>query len=39
LSHETTFCTHCATRLEPIVLEEDGGAKTRLRCPACGWTH
>jgi NAD+ diphosphatase len=39
LSYETTFCTNCATRLEPIVLEEDGGAKTRLRCPACGWTH
>jgi NADH pyrophosphatase NudC (nudix superfamily) len=39
LSHQTTFCTNCATRLEPIVLEEDGGAKTRLRCPACGWTH
>ena len=22
-----------------MVLEEDGGPKTRLRCPACGWTH
>jgi NAD+ diphosphatase len=39
LSHQTIFCTNCATRLEPIVLEEDGGAKTRLRCPACAWTH
>ncbi|MDQ6629899.1 MAG: NUDIX domain-containing protein [Pseudomonadota bacterium] len=39
MSHATTFCVNCATRLEPITLEEDGGAKTRLRCPACGWTH
>ena len=38
-SYQTTFCVNCATRLEPILLEEDGGAKTRLRCPACGWTH
>lgn len=22
-----------------MVLQEDGGAKERLRCPACGWTH
>jgi NADH pyrophosphatase NudC (nudix superfamily) len=33
------FCPACATPLEPIALEEDGGAKTRLRCPGCGWTH
>jgi len=33
------FCPVCATPLEPIALEEDGGAKTRLRCPGCGWTH
>lgn len=39
MSHETTFCTNCATRLEPVVAQEDGGEKTRLRCPACGWTH
>jgi NAD+ diphosphatase len=37
--YETRFCTNCATALEPIVAEEDGGPKTRLRCPACGWTH
>jgi len=36
---ETTFCVHCATRLATIALQEDGGAKSRLRCPACGWTH
>jgi len=39
MNHATVFCTHCATRLEPIAIEEDGGPKTRLRCPACGWTH
>ena len=33
------FCTACATPLQMLSLEEDGGAKTRLRCPACGWTH
>ncbi len=38
-THETIFCVSCATRLEPISLEEDGGAKIRSRCPACGWTH
>jgi NAD+ diphosphatase len=38
-SHETIFCVNCATRLESISTLEDGGAKTRLRCPACGWTH
>lgn len=34
-----TYCADCATPLEPITLAEDGGDKTRLRCPACGWTH
>ncbi len=33
------FCPACATPLAPIVQAEDGGDKTRLRCPACGWTH
>jgi NAD+ diphosphatase len=33
------FCPDCATPLADIELPEDGGAKTRLRCPACGWTH
>ena len=33
------FCPACATPLQPLAMEEDGGAKTRLRCPACGWTH
>ena len=33
------FCPRCATELQPIELLEDGGAKLRLRCPACQWTH
>jgi NADH pyrophosphatase NudC (nudix superfamily) len=36
---DVRYCTSCATELAPMVLEEDGGPKTRLRCPACGWTH
>ena len=39
MSFETRFCVNCATALASIAVEEDGGAKTRLRCPACGWTH
>ncbi|MDQ6684741.1 MAG: NUDIX hydrolase [Pseudomonadota bacterium] len=38
-AYRTAFCTHCATALAPIAVDEDGGSKTRLRCPACGWTH
>lgn len=33
------FCPNCATSLESIERLEDGGAKARLRCPACDWTH
>lgn len=33
------YCPQCATALAPIVAAEDGGDKTRLRCPACAWTH
>ena len=39
MSFETTYCTNCATRLAFVTVEEDGGPTTRLRCPACGWTH
>jgi NAD+ diphosphatase len=39
MSFDVVFCSHCASRLEPISQAEDGGAKTRLRCAACGWTH
>ena len=33
------FCPTCATPLQALSVEEDGGPKTRMRCPACGWTH
>ncbi|RZT95352.1 NUDIX hydrolase [Rivibacter subsaxonicus] len=33
------YCPACATELALISAAEDGGDKTRLRCPACGWTH
>ena len=33
------FCPECATPLEFIAQLEDGGAKERLRCVACGYTH
>ena len=33
------FCPSCAIALQSMSAIEDGGAKTRLRCPACGWTH
>lgn len=39
MPHEYKFCPNCATGLEPIAVEEDGGPKVRLRCPACQWTH
>ncbi|NUZ05440.1 NUDIX domain-containing protein [Piscinibacter koreensis] len=39
MSHAVRFCVNCATPLEAITADEDGGPKTRLRCPACGWTH
>ena len=33
------YCPSCATELQLLALEEDGGPKTRLRCPACAFTH
>lgn len=33
------FCPQCATPLQWIAQQEDGGEKQRLRCPACQWTH
>ncbi len=33
------FCPSCATPLQPLAAAEDGGEKTRQRCPACAWTH
>ena len=33
------FCPACSTGLQPIEQLEDSGLTTRLRCPACNWTH
>ena len=33
------YCPTCATELTLTEAQEDGGAKWRLRCPACGYTH
>ena len=37
--NEPRFCPSCATPLTQIEALEDGGPKSRLRCPACDWTH
>ena len=36
---EFRFCPVCATPLALVAQMEDGGEKSRLRCPACGYTH
>ncbi len=36
---EARFCLQCGHALAWLVQDEDGGAKSRLRCAACGWTH
>ena len=36
---QPTYCPACATPLAHIELIEDSGLTTRLRCPACDWTH
>jgi NAD+ diphosphatase len=33
------FCPQCATPLQLLAQQEDGGTKTRLRCPTCSFTH
>jgi len=33
------YCPRCASVLAQLAAVEDGGERTRLRCPACGWTH
>jgi len=33
------FCPQCAASLAWLAREEDGGLKTRLRCPQCEFTH
>jgi len=35
---EPRFCQACGSALQWLEREEDGGPKSRLRCPACGWT-
>lgn len=39
MKHEVRFCSNCATELAWLSEQEDGGAKSRLRCTACGFTH
>jgi len=39
MGYEFRYCPQCATPLQLLALDEDGGAKTRLRCPACEYTH
>ena len=39
MSTDAKFCLQCGTPLALLMLDEDGGPKARLRCPACGWTH
>ncbi len=39
MAYEFRFCPQCATPLQTITMEEDGGAKARLRCTACDFTH
>lgn len=38
-TYEVRYCSHCATTLAAVELDEDGGPRTRQRCPSCGWTH
>jgi NAD+ diphosphatase len=39
MSSTFKFCPQCATPLAFETQMEDGGAKERLRCSACGYTH
>ena len=39
MANDYRFCPTCSTALQPTETLEDGGLKTRLRCPACNWTH
>jgi NADH pyrophosphatase NudC (nudix superfamily) len=38
-AYEVRYCANCATALQALEALEDSGPKTRLRCPACSWTH
>ncbi|MBZ8139173.1 NUDIX hydrolase [Rubrivivax gelatinosus] len=39
MDDEACFCLRCGSALAWLTLDEDGGPKSRRRCPACGWTH
>ncbi|MDI9331802.1 MAG: NUDIX hydrolase [Alphaproteobacteria bacterium] len=39
MSANHRFCPTCANPLEWLGRLEDGGAKERLCCTSCGWTH
>ena len=39
MRHEHRYCPNCATPLAWVPVQEDGGERDRLRCPACAWTH
>ncbi|MED5619706.1 NUDIX hydrolase [Ideonella sp. BN130291] len=39
MAFEYRYCPQCATPLQTITLDEDGGPKARIRCPACDFTH
>ena len=39
MANDYRFCPACSTGLQPTETLEDGGLKTRLRCPECAWTH
>jgi NADH pyrophosphatase NudC (nudix superfamily) len=39
MSGTYTYCPQCATPLQSLEQQEDGGLKSRLRCPVCSWTH
>ena len=36
---DARFCLQCGHALAWLTQDEDGGPKSRLRCPACGWTY
>jgi len=35
---DARFCLQCGNALAWLMQDEDGGPKSRLRCPSCGWT-
>ena len=39
MEEDYRYCPRCAAALKRFARDEDGGAKVRLRCTACDWTH